>query len=95
MPKEGLNKVQVLDLRNKFGKNVLPKKERYTWLNILLEQFKSPLIYVLIFAAAISLYFKENTDFLLILIVVIIDVAMGFYQEFSAHKTLAALKQIL
>lgn len=95
MLKEGLKEGEVLRLRNQFGKNVLPKKERYTWFNILLEQFKSPLIYVLIFAAAVSLYFRENTDFVLIFIVIIVDVGMGFYQEFSAHKTLKALKQIL
>ncbi len=95
MPKQGLSKKEVLNLKKKFGDNLLPTKEGTSRLSLFLSQFKSPLIYILIFAALVSLYFRELIDFYLIAIVIIIDALMGFYQEYHAEKTLLALKKIL
>jgi len=95
MIEKGLKEKEVLELRKKFGENVLPHKTKYTWFSILLEQFKSPLIYILFFAAAISFYFQKYSDIALIGAVVFLNIIMGFYQEYSAQKTLQALRSIL
>ncbi len=91
----GLSEKQALELKNKFGDNILPARENYSWLRILLSQFKSPLIYILVFVSLISIYLKEYVDSVLLVLVVVLNVAMGFYQEYSTQKTLADLSKIL
>jgi Ca2+-transporting ATPase len=91
----GLDQNQVLILRRQYGRNVLPKKENNSAFFIFLQQFKSPLIYILLIAVIISLFTSEITDVYLIGFVILLNVAMGFYQEYSAQKTLKALQNII
>jgi Ca2+-transporting ATPase len=63
--------------------------------SILFAQLKSPLVYIILVAAAISLVVKEFGDFAIIMAVVIIDTVLGFIQEFQAQKTYTALKGLL
>jgi Ca2+-transporting ATPase len=92
---KGLDNEQVLELRQKFGENILEFKEAATWLSILLSQLKSPLIYILIVVSLVSLYFGEYFDTILVISVVILNVLMGFFQEYKAKKILDSLKKIL
>jgi len=92
---EGLKENQIAEIRAKFGENALPVKEGPFWYSILWSQFKSPLIYVLLFVALLSIILQEYLDTGLILVVLLINVLMGFYQEFNAHRTLAALRRLL
>lgn len=48
MPETGLSEEEVLNLRQKFGENVLPEKEEFSTLELLVNQFKNPLIYILL-----------------------------------------------
>lgn len=95
MEHQGLSSQEVIRLRNKFGENILPQKEKVSPFSIFINQFKSPLIYILLFAALVSLFFREYFDVILIMIVILLDVLMGFYQEYKAQKTLEALRNIL
>lgn len=92
---QGLSAKEVVNLQEKFGENILPQKEKVSSFSIFIDQFKSPLIYILLFAALVSLYFREYFDVILIMIVILLDVLMGFYQEHKAQKTLEALRNIL
>ncbi|MDD5145317.1 MAG: cation-translocating P-type ATPase [Candidatus Pacebacteria bacterium] len=92
---KGLSENEVLILRKKFGENLLPSKGEPSPFFIFYSQFKSPLVYILIFVALISLCFKEFVNAILIGTVIFINVLMGFFQEFSAQKTLSALRKIL
>lgn len=92
---KGLSENEVLRLRKKFGENVILLKEEPGWLFILLAQLKSPLIYILTFVGLISLIFREYLDAILIGLVIILNTLMGFFQEYSAKKTLVALRKIL
>lgn len=92
---KGLNEQQVLGLRNKYGENVIPFKEETAWLSTLFSQLKSPLIYILIIVGLISLILKEYFNAGLIGFVIIVNVLMGFFQEYNAKKTLTALRKIL
>ncbi len=95
MSYQGLNENEVLELRKKFGENVLLAKEGTPWLLILFSQLKSPLIYILIVIGIISLLFREYFDVILIWSVIVLNTLMGFFQEYHVEKTLAALRKIL
>ncbi|MFA5050502.1 MAG: HAD-IC family P-type ATPase [Patescibacteria group bacterium] len=95
MIRQGLNENQVLESRQKFGENILPTKENNSWFIILLSQFKSPLIYILVATAIISLILKEYINAGLMALVVTFNLLMGFFQEYNAQKTLIALRNLL
>lgn len=95
MIENGLTTHQVSKLKQKHGDNLIPQKEKSNWFTILFSQFKSPLIYLLIAVGIISFIFNEKLDALLINLVIFFNVAMGFFQEYSAQKTLSALKKIV
>ena len=92
---KGLSEKEVLELRKKFGENLISTKEETSWFSILLSQLKSPLIYIVALVGLISLLFQKYTDALLIVFVIALNTTMGFIQEYRAQKTLTALRKIL
>jgi P-type Ca2+ transporter type 2C len=91
----GLTTPEVLERRGQYGENRLPaEKATSPWI-ILLNQVKSPLIYIILVAALVSLVAREYGDFGIIMAVVIIDVILGFVQEYQAQKTYTALKGLV
>lgn len=62
---------------------------------ILLHQIKSPLVYILIGAAVVTLILREYTDLVVLSAAVIINTALGFYQEFKAEKTVEKLREFI
>lgn len=91
----GLTKERVLEFKQKFGDNTLALKPEARAWEILISQFKSPLIYILFFVIFISLILQEFTDAILATIVLIVNVSMGFYQEYKAERTLEALHKFV
>lgn len=92
---QGLTSTQVHEQRVRFGENRLPQQQPVSAGRILLNQVASPLSYVVLAAAGISLALGELGDFVLISIVVIVDVALGFIQEYQASRTYSALRALL
>ncbi len=91
----GLSDQEAKEGKKKYGDNSLPEREPLIWTRILINQFKSPLIYILLAVITISLILKEINDAILVSAVVILNVIMGFVQEFGAQKTLKSLKNIV
>jgi len=91
----GLTSPEVLAQRQQFGENRLPEEKTTSAWTILLNQVKSPLVYIILVAALVSLFAKEYGDFAIIMSVVVIDVILGFVQEYQAQKTYNALKGLL
>jgi Ca2+-transporting ATPase len=80
------------DLRLRhFGTNSLPRPKRFTMLGILLQQFSSPLIFILVGAAVLTIALKEWIDTIVILLAILVNAGLGFYQEFRAESTLEKL----
>jgi len=77
-----------------FGTNSIEEAIPVSPFKILLSQLKSPIVFLLLFAAALSFGFKEWLDGIAILIVIFINTAIGFYMEFKAHKSVMALKKL-
>ncbi|HXV67841.1 MAG TPA: cation-translocating P-type ATPase [Nitrospira sp.] len=76
------------------GPNELKESQPISPLQIFLAQFKSLIIWVLIAAAVISGLLGEWMDTIAILTIVILNAVIGFYQEFKAEKSIAALKKM-
>ncbi len=92
---KGLTSAEVLERRSRFGENRLPQEKVTSPWTILLNQVKSPLVYIILVAALVSLFAREYGDFAIIMVVVVIDVVLGFIQEYQAQKTYTALKGLL
>jgi Ca2+-transporting ATPase len=74
-----------------FGTNALPRPKRFTMLGILLQQFSSPLIFILIGAAALTIFLNEWIDTVVILLAIFVNAGLGFFQEYRAEATLEKL----
>ena len=93
MEKKGLTSAQVLE-RAQNGKNVLTQGRKKTLFAMILEQFASPLLLLLIAASVISIATGELIDGIIIIVVVLANVIIGTVQEVTAEKSVEALKQI-
>jgi Ca2+-transporting ATPase len=76
------------------GPNELKESQRISPLRILLGQFKSLIVWILIAAGAISGVLGEAVDAIAILAIVVLNALIGFYQEFKAEQSIAALKRM-
>ena len=76
------------------GPNELKEGKQISPLRIFLGQFKSLLIWILIVAGILSGVLGETLDAIAILAIVVLNAVIGFYQEFNAEKSIAALKQM-
>ena len=74
-----------------FGPNELPRQGGPSAWRVLVSQFRNPLIYVLLGAAAITLIIGHGVDAAVILGVVVVNAIVGFIQEWRAGVALAAL----
>ena len=92
---QGLTTAEVLEQRRQHGENALPSAKRTSAWGIFFNQFKNPLVYIILAAAGISLAVGEYGDFAIIMVVVLIDAILGFVQEYQAQRTYTALKGLL
>ncbi len=92
---QGLTTTEVEQRRREYGENALPSAKRTSAWGIFFNQFKNPLVYIILAAAGISLAVGEYGDFGIIMAVVLIDAVLGFIQEYQAQRTYTALKSLL
>ncbi|MGE4397467.1 MAG: cation-translocating P-type ATPase, partial [Sulfurimonas sp.] len=92
---DGLSSDEVALRIRHYGKNILPEGEKRTLLNIFTQQFKSPVIYVLLIAAVISLAIKEFSDAGFIMAALLVNAVVGTYQEYNAGERADALKKVI
>ncbi|MDA1337659.1 MAG: HAD-IC family P-type ATPase [bacterium] len=91
----GLTEKEVALRTNEYGLNSLPEDKALSPLVLFLRQFKSPLVFILLIAGGVTLWLQEYTDSTVIFIAVLINSAIGYFQENKATKALSALKNIL
>ncbi len=78
----------------KDGPNELKQSKRISLLMIFLGQFKSLIIWILIAAGIVVGLLGEFVEAVAILVIVVLNSVIGFYQEFRAEKSIAALQQM-
>ena len=77
------------------GYNLLKPPKKSDALTLLLGQFKSPIILILIFAAGLSLFLQDSIDALIILTIVLVSGLLGFWQERGAADAVKKLLAII
>ena len=92
--REGLSSEEAQRRLERFGPNRLAAEERLLPLRILLRQLRSPLIYILVIAAVVTVLLGDPIDTAVILAVVVLNTGLGFFQEFRAEQALRALARI-
>ncbi|HWR28337.1 MAG TPA: cation-translocating P-type ATPase [Negativicutes bacterium] len=91
---KGLTEKEAAQLLEKNGPNELQGKPRATLWERLLAQFKDFLVLILIAASAVSAFVGEVTDSLVIVTIVVLNAALGVFQESKAEKALEALQKM-
>ena len=91
---KGLSNSQAEERLHKYGLNELKAEEGVRPLKILLEQFYSPLVWILLSAFAISIFLHEAVDAIVIAIIVIVNAVLGFVQEYRAERSIKELKKL-
>lgn len=76
-----------------YGRNEI-EEEKHNYFMLFLSQFKSPLVYVLVVAALLSFFLKNINEGILILIIILINSLIGFWQETKALVSIDALKKL-
>ncbi len=92
---KGLTQKEAQKRLAKYGLNKIEVEKPLSKLAIFIEQFKSPLIYILLIAGLISVFFKEYIDAGVIFGAVILNTIIGFIQENKANNALSKLKQMV
>lgn len=91
---QGLSSNEATQLLLKYGPNVLSGEKKSSSLNRFLRQFNSPVVITLLFATVLSASLGELVDAAAILVIVLINAAIGFTQEAKAEAAIEALKKM-
>jgi len=91
---QGLTSKQVLERVERFGKNELIESGGRSPFKIILDQLLSTMVLILIAATVVSFFIGDLTEVIAIAAIVVLFVALGFFQEYKAEKAMAALKKM-
>src|ERR1044072_2128002 len=93
-PEKGLGADDAAQRLEEYGRNEIAATRRISPWFVFLPQFKSAAVYLLLVAAALSAFFKEWADAIAILLVIVINAAIGFIMEYQAENSMQALRQM-
>jgi P-type Mg2+ transporter len=94
---DGLSDREAKQRLVKYGTNSLKQQRKSSAIGLLINQFKSPIVLILIFAAGLSIFLNDRTDAIIILTIVLASGLLGFWQERGASdavEKLLALVQV-
>ena len=91
---KGLSEEEAGKRLEKYGSNELKQREKISPFRILIRQFTSCIVFILLAALVISLLIGEKLDAIVISTIVVLNGVFGFVQEFKAEKAIEALKKL-
>lgn len=91
----GLDSNELQQRQQQYGPNTLPRSKPPGIVIVFLHQFSSPLIYVLLVAALVSLLIQEWSDAGFIAAVLLVNALIGTFQEYSAQRSADALNKLV
>ena len=89
---KGLDLKMLAKQQEKFGPNVLALQKLNAWY-IFLRQFRSAFIYLLVGAMVITIFLGEYVDAIMILLFLLVNTSLGFFQEYKSEKTIKLLNK--
>lgn len=92
---DGLTEVEVLKRQNKYGPNKIEEKEATPLYVLFLSQFIDILIGLLLVAAVAAYAIGDVIDAGVIILAVLLNVIMGFIQEYRSQKAVESLKGLV
>lgn len=90
----GLTSSKAQEALKKYGLNTLPQKGGISVLKVLFAQIKNPFSILLLGAVVLSAVVGDFLDVFLIAGILVLNIILGFWQEYKASKELEALKKI-
>lgn len=91
---KGLNEAELQRSREKFGFNQLKEAEKGSWLKLLIDIFKEPMLLLLIIIAIIYLIVGNYGEALFMLLAIVLVSGISFYQDNRSKKALKALEKL-
>lgn len=91
----GLAAAEAAARLTRFGTNTLPRRPPTAWWRIFARQLASPVIFVLLLAAGLSLVIADVTDAAFIGAVLVVNTLIGGVQELRAERSSRALQKLL
>ena len=92
---QGLSAAEARRRLSQYGSNLLTPKKRSDTLTLLISQFKSPIILILLFATGLSFFLHDHVNALIILAIVLGSGLLGFWQERGAANAVEKLLAIV
>lgn len=89
--KEGISESEAAARLQTHGPNMFRKREKKSPVSIFLDQFASPLIFILIGAGIVTFFLQEWVEVVVIGLAVGVNAVLGFYREYHAENTLEKL----
>lgn len=90
----GLTSAQAKTKLEQFGENTFAKEKINGW-KVFCRQFINPLSFILIFAAALSVFMGEYSDAAVIMVIVLLNSFLSFVQEFRSSKAVEKLSGLI
>lgn len=90
----GLSEAEAGKRTKHFGPNAHRGQKQKSILRMILLQFKNPIVYLLLFAAAVTLYFQDFIEAIAIVAVILINALIGFLMELQARISMNALREM-
>ncbi len=94
-PDQGLTTEHARQRLERFGAKRLEPRKRTDRLTLFLRQFKSPIVLILVFAATLSYFLDDPADALIILAIILVSAALGFWQEYCATNAVEKLLAVV
>ena len=93
--RNGLSSAEIKSRIQKYGTNEVKQFNTVSPIMIFLRQFNNPLIIILIFVCVFSFFVNELLDATVILVMLLINAFLGYFQEVKAEKSLEKLKNLV
>jgi P-type Mg2+ transporter len=92
---QGLTRRGAAARRKRYGPNMVEDRRELGALGLLLRQFKSPLVLILVFGACVALALSQFIDATIVILIVLGSCVLGFLQEYNASLAVEKLRERL
>ncbi len=92
---DGLTASEADSRVHKYGPNIFKDTSKRSTFSLILKQFKSSLIYLLIVATVLAFILGDDSDAIILLVILLINTGLGFYQEYKSENAVEKLQKLV